>query len=164
MYNDITAPETAYGNNLGGICSFRFVPKEWLTSDIILDPVTGTVTDTPTLIAGKTWLNASVMDNTMVYQEQEKEEKGGKYYEATLSGLFYKDETARHVSLATLRFQELVVIYTDQNKQKRIIGNGQKAMSFTVDYNTGKALKDASTFTFSLTHQLTEPAPIYEGV
>lgn len=163
MYNNIAAIDTAIGSNFGGIASFLFVPKEWLDQDWSIDVITGTVKTAPTLLAGRAWIPGAVMSYTGIYTESPKTDKAGDYIEGTLTGIVYKDETARAINLATLRFHELVVIYTDINKQRRIIGNKAKGMTVAVGYTTGQKPGEASVFSISLTHQMAEPAPIYEA-
>lgn len=164
MYNTLSAIDTALGDNIGSIATFRYAPIEWLVNDVIVDLSTGTVLIAPTLIAGKAWLNGACLYKTCEYSEKDKADKPGNYMEATLAGTVLKDDKDRHMNLATHRYHQFVVIYKDNNSHQRIIGTKKKGMTFSADYTSGKTPADASLYNVSFVHQMADPAPYYEGL
>ncbi len=164
MYNDIpTIITTAYGNNSGGVCQLKMIPKGWLQQDLVIDKTSGNISTAPTLIPGRTWIVLEMMDNTVELTERAKSDKAGKYTETTITGVVFQDGESLRAVLDNIQYLDFVVLVTDKNKVRRLVGNKKKGMTFSTDFTTGKKPIEANKFEITFSLQSAEPAPIYVG-
>jgi hypothetical protein len=161
MYIDLLPLQTSYAENFGGLPYFLFVPREWIATAFYPDKKENVVNVAPTLIAGKDWLKAECLVDTMGYEEKEKVTTSGRYFVGTISGAILKDDVVKINLTDTLSFHELVVIYYDRNNTGRIIGNKDFGMRFKSDFTTGSHRADSTMYSFTLEISLTKRAPLY---
>src|ERR1700741_3120762 len=111
------------GINYGGFCYFNFCPIEWLSGDSVVDFETGSVLTPVQLIAGKSLLKIKAIKDAAEVEEKEVVSQSGSYFEQTLKLVLNKDSNDRNRITDTLRYHRLLMIYYDNNKVSRIIGN-----------------------------------------
>ena len=144
--------------NLGGVCSFQFVPKEWIANEIDMSLLYHVALEVE-LIPGAVWLDGFSMPGFTGYSEVPKNTPAGIVYSQTVQFKVNKDELQRRSILLAGNYYEYVVVYTDRNGQKRIIGNKSKGMTMLTRFGTGTTLGDNNTFLVELTHESDKPAP-----
>jgi len=144
--------------NIGGICSFQFVPKEWIKDEINLSLQYHEALEVE-LIPDAVWLDGFAMPGYTGYNEEPKETPAGILYTQTVQFKVNKDELQRRSLLLAGNYYEYVVVYTDRNGQKRIIGNKSKGMRMLTRFGTGTTVDANNTFLVELTHESDTPAP-----
>lgn len=114
------------GPHTGGIVRMHVAPKEWLTSDIIVDFETNQVVNNITLAAGRSWLSLGFTAPSFEYDQEPKTDKRGDYYEVHAAGTLNNYDHALQQTLETLRYHQLIGIITDREKRQRLVGNAEK--------------------------------------
>ncbi len=147
--------------NIGGICSFQFVPKEWIANEIELSINIHEALEEVELIPDAVWLDGLSMPGYTGYTEEPKSTPAGIVYTQTVQFKVNKDELRRRTTLLAANYYEFVVVYTDRNGQKRIIGNKSKGMTMLTRFGTGTTVDSNNTFLVELTHESDMPAPGY---
>ena len=158
---DLTNLDNNNSDNLGGICSFVFAPKEWIQKDAEVHGLSGEASNAMTLLPSFNWLQGSCLRDSMEYTEEQQEVEAGTFYLQKLAGVVNKDATSVNVNDNALRYRECVVIYKDRNGVRKLIGNKKKAMNFISRLATGAEIKDKTAFYFSFEHQNNERALVY---
>ena len=82
----------------------------------------------PVLFPNKNWLKLQLVESSYEFDEKPKSNKGGSYYETSLSGTSNDLSADLLQVLETLRYSEFVVIAMDRQKRYRIIGNQDAGM------------------------------------
>lgn len=149
------------GENMGGICSFQFVPKEGIDEFPDVDILTGEALFAVSLLPGSTWLTGTCLRDSMEFTEEQQRNEAGTYFQQKLSGVINKDNVDMNTLTDSLRFIECVVIYTDRNGKKKLIGKPSKAMSFTSRLATGLEVKDKTAFYLEFTNESSDRAMHY---
>lgn len=120
------------GAQNSGICKIEIAPISSISIDIEPDVRTGEV-KTPVALTGSLYLLEFLKDSCK-FKEPVKSSKAGDYYEISIIGtLSALDASVRNI-LETLRFEKLMVILTEPEKTKRIIGN--KTHGMELKYST----------------------------
>lgn len=158
---DLTDIASTMGENLGGICKFQFVPKEWIDEFPEENADTGVALYAVTLLPGYSWLTAVCLRDSMEFTEDQQQNEAGSFFQQKLSGVINKDDAELNILNDALRFRECVVIYTDRNGKKKLIGKSSKAMSFSSRLATGLEVKDKTAFYVEFTHESIDRAMHY---
>lgn len=140
------------GANAGGLCSLVFVPKQWISTDAIIDETNNTMKYGAGLTGGAAWLSAKFLQDTLRYTEQQEFTEEGHKFKHIITGVINGDSPENNTLLNALPFGEYVVIYTSRNGNRRYFGNKNKGMMLSATFNTDAefAGKEAYTITFSL--------------
>lgn len=149
------------GENMGGICTFDFVPKEGIDDFTDADALTGEALYAVTLLPGYAWLTATCLRDSMEFTEEQQSNEAGSYFAQKLSGVINKDDVNMHALNDALRFKECLVIYTDRNGKKKLIGKPSKAMNYTARLATGLEVKDKTAFYFEFINESNDRAMHY---
>lgn len=120
--------ELATGAHLAGLCQVQIVPKEWLTSELSTNFLTGEVEGPLTLESGKSWLTLEFTEDSYQFEEKHKVSRFADYYETTIAGLFNKLDANLRRQIESIRYHELVVVAKDRDKSLRVIGSKAKGM------------------------------------
>lgn len=147
--------------NMGGLCSLLFVPKEWVAADAELSILDNKMKTPVTLIAGKTWLELKPFQQTLGFQELGKRTPAGTMYEVTIPGMFTGEYQDLNTKQNLFPYHEYVVIYISPQKEKKIIGTSKKGMTFISDFNTGVSASDRHAYTFSFQYNHEQRAAFY---
>jgi hypothetical protein len=158
---DLTNIDSINGDNMGGICTFDFVAKEGIDDFADADALTGEALYAITLVPGFAWLTATCLRDSMEFTEDQQTAEAGSYFAQKLSGVINKDDIDMQALNDALRYKECIVIYTDRNGKKKLIGKPSKAMNFTSRLATGLEVKDKTAFCFEFTNESSERAMHY---
>lgn len=161
MKYDIDSIENSTKDNAGGLCYFHFVPKEWIQDDAELSIASNIVNAAISLAGSYQWLKAQCMQDTMGYTEAQEETPAGTKYVQTLVGEINGDNENMLQIMNALPHHEYVVIYTDRQGQRKLIGNKLKGMSFQAVYAIGSKYVDKQSYRLTLVHESAERAPLY---
>jgi hypothetical protein len=144
--------------NLGGVCSFEIVPKQWLQNEIKLSLQSHEALPF-TLISGAAWLKGNPMQGYTGFIEESKETIAGTMYQQTLQFKINKDELSRRGLVMGMGYYEYVVVYTDGNGLRRIIGSKHKGAIVSSYFETGVGIGGNNSYMIKLLHESAEPAP-----
>ena len=158
---DLANITSVIGENMGGICSFQFIAKEGIDEYPDTDALTGEALYAITLVPGLAWLTATCLRDSIEFTEEQQSNEAGSYFAQKLSGVINKDDVNMHALNDALRFKECIVIYTDRNGKKKLIGKPSKAMNFTSRLATGLEVKDKTAFYFEFTNESSDRAMHY---
>lgn len=158
---DLISMDHLNGDNFGGICTFLFVPKEWID---VFPPVSALLNEASaeiTLLPDYDWLVGQCLRDAQEFKEDQQRSEAGTYFSQKLSGVVNKDRSEMNSLMDALRFRECVVIYKDRNQVRKLIGNKVKAMNFAFNLATGTEVKDKTAFYFEFTNESNFPAVHY---
>ncbi len=130
VYDNI---ELKSGSTNAGISKIQIVPKQWLNTDIAIDFATGSVVNAISLISGRSLHELVFAPLTYDFEEKPKSSKSGQVISVSISGLINDLDAPTLQVLETFRMNELVVIATDRNRRKRIVGSKEYGMLFSFD-------------------------------
>lgn len=151
----------SYADNAGGLCSFVFVPIDWIATDAKINNITNKAYVAPTLKSGKSWLSAKVLQDSLQFSESTKVTESGIMLEQQLSGVLNGDTDENNRIMHIMSLYEFVVIYKGRNGESKIIGNSLAGLKFKSDFSTDAAFSGKHAFAFMLTMQAKEPAHHY---
>lgn len=157
-----TELQNNYDDNAGGLCSFLFAPIDWIQTDALINNVTNKAQTAVILISGKTFLTAKCLQDSMQFNEVQKNVDGGIMYEQGLTGVINGDTEATNLAASQLPYYEFVVIYTNRKGEKKLIGNKLCGMKFNADLSTGAKFTDTASFVISLSKLSKERAHFYD--
>lgn len=158
---DLIPMANVNGENMGGICSFVFAPKEWIEVYPQISADSNAATAAATLYAGRSWLAGQCLHDAQEFSEDQQRNEAGSFFLQKLSGVVNKDVPDMSTLMDAARFVECVVIYKDRNGIRKLIGNKDKAMTFTFRMATGTEVKDKTAFYFEFSHESANPAVHY---
>ena len=147
--------------NPGGLCYFLFVPKEWVETSIRISLIDHKVLTEITLIAGKSWLKATCMQDTTGFAEPAEITPAGTKYTQSIQGVINGDDQDMNTLLNGLPFYDYVVIAVDRTGQKKLIGNKTHGMRFVAEYSTGIRYAEKRAYNIALQHESDHKAPVY---
>lgn len=156
VYSNITY---ATGLHEGGMCMLFLLPKEWATSDPVIDFNTNKVLIPITVEALKEWIRVDVVKDTLEYIEKPKSNAAGVYYEITTGGLVNFHEPYFMQLLETLRYHEFIVITLDKRNQYRIIGNRTNGMLLQISHDEDAGNGGTSRTSLSLSMDVEKLPP-----
>lgn len=148
-------------DNAAGICQFQFVPKEWLDAELLPSIEYSTLLEPISLVSGKSWLTGKPAQDTTGFTEEQVDSEAGIAWQQRIRFEVFRDLDDISAILNSMALREFVVIYTDNNGYKKVIGSKAKGASplgkLVLEPNfTGK-----NGFTLELQHESDQPAPFY---
>jgi len=159
-YSDI-APVT--GGLVSGICAVKIIPREWIAEEIKIDFGTNKVLSQAVLFPNKNWLKLQLVESSYEFDEKPKSNKGGNYYETSLSGTSNDLSADLLQVLETLRYSEFVVIAMDRQKRYRIIGNQDAGMVMQITNKQTNNQGGNQVITIDFTIQTETLSPFFEA-
>lgn len=170
MYTDIKPITNTLGDNFGSGASFRYFPKEWATQPIgrFIDPTTGQVAPEyfQTLAFPPSDIfKADTLLESIYYEEKPKSADGGDYFDCMLTATLLRDDASRMLNLNNMRYHQYIILYSGQNYPDntwKVIGDKNRGMRFTDDFESGKTFSDSAMFNiqFSLSCQDRPPVTV----
>jgi len=157
VYNNITLKQ---GPHIAGITNVKVAAREWLTHDAVIDFETGKII---TPIISSRWLTLEFTADSYEYDEKQKSNKSGSYYEISLSGLINNYDAPLQQTLNTLRYHEFVAIVLDCNRLMRFVGSKEAGLVFSVNNKTQNSARRQMAEVL-LTMESEDPAPFFEPV
>ncbi len=158
VYSDI-AP--AHGPHIAGICSVFVAPRQWLASNPLIDFETGKVLASVELQDNKFWIKIDLLPQTYLFDENHKDSKSGDFKETTLSGTLNFYNYNLQQQLETLRRCQLVVLLTDMNKRRRLIGGMETGMLFKYSHKVNNKNGREEDVQVDMIMDSEDPAPFY---
>lgn len=159
MLYDLSDFAPANVENAGGICSFEFLPKDYLIDDVVLSIQSNQAFGSINTL--QPWYQGRAANQSAGFTEVPKTTPSGIVYEQKVRFQVNKDTPDINTLMNALHYREYVVIYTDRNGQRKIIGNKTKGMKALVELNIGAAFLDRNYFTIELSLESDHPAPFY---
>ena len=147
------------GHNAGGLCSFNFVPRQWIDTDAVISESDNIISTAPTLIAGKQWLTARCLQDTLSFTETPETGAAGTSYNQVINGVLLGDSADNNTLLNVLAFCELVVVIETRNGNKKLIGNKENGMMFRSQFATDAQFAGKEAYTITLAFSSQEKAP-----
>lgn len=157
IYADIAPID---GSHNGGICSVYVIPREWLAADPVIDFETGRVLTAAQLKDNMFWIRMDMLQPTYLFKETPKSNKSGDYTESTLTGdLNWYNYLVRQ-QLETLRRSQPVILLTDMNQRRRLIGDTETGMIFSYAYSLNNNPGEEKV-SLNMIMETEDPAPFY---
>jgi hypothetical protein len=147
----------ATGHHVAGICSIYVAPKQWLDADPQIEFETGRVMNAIALKDNKFWIRIDLVPQSYNFVETPKDSKSGDFKEIALSGTLNFYNFFLQQQLETLRRCQLVVLLTDMNKRRRLIGDTNAAMVFKYGHSVNKE----EIVQVNMIMESEDPAPFY---
>jgi hypothetical protein len=157
VYDHIEAAEGAVA---AGIISIKVAPREWIAS-IVTDTVTGIVTAV-NFISGKNWIIIEFTPASYDFDEKQKENKSGTYYDTKLSGILNTFSADVQLVLETLRYHEVIAAVKDRNRKTKLAGNTTTALRFSYSDKTENKGSGDQTVEVEMNAELEELSPFFQ--
>src|SRR5947207_14482008 len=109
------------GPHIAGICSIQICPVEFLAALWTCNFFDGKVNDVA-LVPGRQMINISFLPNTYKFNETPKSNRGGAYYETSLTGTCNDIDVASLQIMNTYRYHEWMAIVTDRQGRLKVVG------------------------------------------
>ena len=158
VYENILLHE---GSHIAGICKLQIAPREWLSSNIIIDFNTGKIKTAINFITGRNWLDIELTLPSFEFDEKPKSNKSGQYIELAVAGTINNFTASVQQVIETLRYSEFVVLLTDANNNMRLIGDAESGMVLSPDHSVKNAVNE-ERLQLSFIMESETTAPIYE--
>jgi len=147
----------ATGEHVAGICSLYVVPRQWINTDPVIDFETGKVLTAVDLKENTFWIRIDLLQPSYEFTETPKDSKSGDYKEIALTGTLNFYNYILQQQLETLRRCQLVVLLTDMNKRRRLIGDSSAGMLFKYAHSVHKE----EAVQINMMMESEDPAPFY---
>ncbi len=147
------------GYNLGGLRTFQFAPLDSIVSYPAIHD--GLITTPLQFKAGKNWLDGYSTPYSLQFSETGKDTPNGIYYAQAIDGVIPGDRLESINAVASAEGNSFVVLVTDANGQKRLVGAHGYPLIFLADYNTGSSRSDSKGFSFQFSGMSIIRAPVY---
>lgn len=149
------------GYNLGGLRSFLYAHvHSFLSFPAIKD---GVITAPVQFVAGAGWFTGYSTLYTLNFDENGKDSPNGPIYDQVLSGFSPGDRPENLDAIHSAEGAEFVLLVTDANGQKRLIGGYGYPLTFLADYSSGSNRSDTKGYAYKFFGNSTFRAPIYKA-
>jgi hypothetical protein len=163
MYQNTYLPITSLPKapvTLSGLCTIKYFRWQDVLTWPVIDPLTGIIAAGITLKPGTYLYYADAVDSDRSFQEQQKDNPAGDYFDISIKATLRGSNAANIVTLQKMKQHQWGVIAEDRNGVTRLIGNQDSGADFSHNYSSGTINTSRKTeITFSWQHDLT--APIY---
>lgn len=150
---------TNTGPHIAGICSVLVKPRQWFSSDPVVQYETGRIIEDAA--SDKNWIAISFIEDTLTFEETPKESKSGDYFETLITVTLNYFSFDLLQILETLRRCELVVLITDKNHRRRFIGTRYNGCQFRYGHETRNKTGGEQKVDITFTYESESPAPFY---
>lgn len=144
--------------NVGGIFSFQYIPYFQIVK---LPTVTGKLITTPLgLNSGYTLLSGYSTLGETEFEENQKSDPNGPYYEWKLTGFVPGDSPDLIGLMEEMELVQHLVITRDTMNKRRMVGY-DAPLDFSASFQSGGKPGEARGYKFSFTGLSTKRAPVY---
>jgi hypothetical protein len=158
VYGDI---QLKPGSTNAGISKIQVAPKEWLSGDLVIDFSTGVISTAIGLLSGKSFYEFEFAPLSYDYDEKPKTVKNNPAIGTTISGLINDLDKDQLQIIETLRRNELIVIATDRQRRKRVVGNQEYGMILTFENKNANNPNGNQKAQITLNFESESYAPFY---
>ena len=144
-----------------GLSKIQIAPKEWLSAPLVFDFSTGAILTAIALTSGKSFYELQFTPFSYDFDEKNKTNKSGDYIETTIQGQINDLDQNQLQVIETFRRSELIVLATDRQKRRRVIGNQEYGMIFSFDSKNTNNPNGALTAKVSLVFDSESYSPFY---
>jgi len=148
------------GDNLGGLLSFDFIPSSDVLS--IPEPNKSRILQPIVLKSGKSWSSGYGTRGTMSFSEDQGNGDHGAKYAAKISLVVPKEESENEDLYHEMRHQTFIVVYTNANGLKKVVGTIAEPLKFTSNLSTGSDVPNRNQHTIQFYEDTTRKALTYD--
>ncbi|HRN79986.1 MAG TPA: hypothetical protein PKY29_04505 [Ferruginibacter sp.] len=130
QYGDIV---TQSGAHTGVICKLEIIPREWLSSDVVISHTTGNVVSLPTPFPGRSFFTLHVIPESLKFLQKPAISKAGPMYSTTINGRTNLITPLQRQTLETLRHHELLAVVTFGDGRRRVVGSKYEGLKFSFE-------------------------------
>ncbi len=145
-------------SNIGGCSRFDFIPSDHVQSILV-----NTFFNTVSLIElknGTSFLSGYASKGSLSYNEDMRQNDAGLHFLTKITG-FYPGLTAQALTILRKMTEHChIVVLTDNNGRKRLIGNLCTPLEFTFKQQTGRNVSQRNGFEFTFRAQLQSMSPV----
>ena len=152
-YNHI---QNKSGAHVSGICKLEIAPVKWLQRKITTSYITGSVGGEIRLLFP--FIKLGFTQNSCKHIEKIKSSKAGDYFDITVQGLNNAVDHSALRTLQTLRFESLLVLLTNSDGTKRLIGDHKGGMRLIYSTENNSMSNEIS---IDLSFTSVKPSPFY---
>ena len=146
-------------DSMAGLAEFYFVEAAGII--YLPDPVQGIVSAPVILKAGYSWTKGYATQDTLQYSEPSKQTAHGTHYTAALKG-FVPDEKSIRQQLIAMDTKKYIVLFTDNDGQKKIGGTLEYPFEFNSDYESQTTSGGEKGYNYQFATLLIKKAPVYD--
>jgi hypothetical protein len=158
VYSDIKYQKQIHS---AGLWYLQITPREWLAKDPVVDFETGRVLEALQVINDKFFLSLELTPPSYDYKSIPKATKSGNIYNISLSGLLNTFNYSLQQVLESIKYSELVVVLTDRNKRRKVIGDTQSGMELSITHTHKNAPRGEEQIQLDFTYTSNNQPPYY---
>jgi hypothetical protein len=146
--------------NMGGISSFKFISTASISeipyalNNVISEPVT--------LEGGKTWYNGLSLIRSASFEEEQKDTDSGPLYIYKVNGTLPGLSPTVTTLLDELAHVAVVLDVTDNNGNRRLLGNTNNGCKLTYNYKSKDTPSGRPEYNYQFYFETDAPAPFYD--
>ncbi len=159
VYNTISP---TYGPHIGGICSIKIAPIEWLSEEVVCDFATGKILTAVPFITNRSWINLELLFESYEFIAKPKAAKPGSFFEVSLTGTSNDITPETLQVLATFRHHQFIALVKDAQRRDKLIGNIHEGMSFQFSTKESNNKTGTLEVAIDMAMDLQNPVPFYE--
>lgn len=146
--------------NMGGnVFNFLFIQ----CSKVLFIPavLNSKITTAITLKTGYSWLNGSAIQGSLDFEEKQTKSNHGNTFNPILKGVMPKLTPEVLTLFEEMSIESFVIIVTDNNGNKHLLGNQFEGMKFSFDRNTMALPSGLNGHNFEFSAVRSKPSPFY---
>lgn len=147
------------GPHISGNCVLLIAPIEWLQTQITTNFVTGKVESYLILKDGKSFLELSLLHDTLILDEVPKKSKAGDYWDISIKGAINNHTAQLSQKLQSIGTKQVVAIIGDKKKQYRIFGNNSYGLTVEYSHQNSNGSGGIQSVPIELSGSFELPAP-----
>ncbi len=148
-------------DNTGSLAKLHMIPVEDVVS--IPDPEDYVVVDPVVLDIDCMWYTMQFTQDTPGFEESENKSKSGSFFNINLDGFIPGHNPVLTSILCEMRHRKWIIIATDHDGQKRLIGSLKNPVRFKWKFNTGNKTSGRKGYDFTFYNQAKNPPYFYES-
>ncbi len=173
MFNTAYKPLQSIGKSLapyvGGICSWWYVPIQYLDGFPAVDTLTQMLLSEPALKAGKNWYGpVNIVNKELGYIQVQTKTAAGPLWKRKVTGFLQGNDSASHINMSNLAYHQLcIVAKLRAGGFFIIIGNNEAGLSLVNEFDTGNGQMDTPGSKLSFVDEAKHSAmvlPSFDGI
>jgi len=145
--------------NMGGNSRFNFIPNYLIDSIPYINgnKIEGIIP----IKSGAAWYIGKALVRSLLFEESFQETSAGGIYKYQFNGVYPGQNSNISELFDDMRNQPLVIDITDNNGNRRLIGNLSNPCSFKYTFKSKETPSGRPEYTFSFSWESPKPAPFY---
>lgn len=148
-------------DNIGGVCSIKFVPKDWILTDATLSIQKNKTLSAVVLKPTRNWLELLPLHDSTSFTEPQQNSSAGTLYAQSIVANVSGESELLNTLMNALPYVEVVVLVKDRMGNIKLVGNKSHGLTFSTQLATGMIGAEKNVYAVSFQGESAERAPLY---